>query len=309
VKIAVMGRGGVGGYLGARLAVRGQEVVFIARGEHLRAIRERGLVVHSHYEEFHVNPARATDNPGDVGPVGLVLFCVKTWDTEAAARAVRPMVGPGTAVLSFQNGVDNEEKLAAILGPEHVMGGVAYLMSTVAAPGVIQQSGALTRLVFGEPDGRASPRAQAFLAACQTAGIEAELTAEIQGALWTKFVFLCALGGVTSLVRAPLGPILRDPEARKLFIACMEEVSAVGRARGVRLAADIVQRQLALAEELPPGFTSSMHKDLERGGRLELDSLAGAVVRLGRELEMDTPVNRFIHAALKLHAEGKVEKR
>ncbi len=304
MKIAVMGTGGVGGYFGGRLAASGQDVTFIARGDHLRAIRELGLLVRSHRGDFRVAPAQATDDPAAVGPVDAVMFCVKMWDTEAAAELVRPMVAWDTGIVSFQNGVDNEERLAAILGPEHVLGGVAYVMSGVAEPGVIQQSGPMAKLVFGELHGTATPRAEALLAACHGAGIEAELTAEVHRALWTKFLFLCALSGMTTLARSPIGPILQDPDTRQMFIDCMREVEAVARARGIDLPPGILEEQTAFADSRPPEFTSSMYLDLERGNRMELEWLSGAVVRLGRELGVPTPVNRLIYAALKLYAGG-----
>ena len=305
MKIAVMGTGGVGGYFGGRLAASGQDVTFIARGDHLRAIRELGLLVRSHRGDFRVAPAQATDDPAAVGPVDAVMFCVKVWDTEAAAELVRPMVARDTGIVSFQNGVDNEERLAAILGPEHVLGGVAYVMSGVAEPGVIQQSGPMAKLVFGELHGIVTPRAEALLAACHGAGIEAELTAEVHRALWTKFLFLCALSGMTTLARSPIGPILQDPDTRQMFIDCMREVEAVARARGIDLPPDILEEQTAFADSRPPEFTSSMYLDLERGNRMELEWLSGAVVRLGRELGVPTPVNQLIYAALKLYAGGR----
>ena len=305
MKIAVMGTGGVGGYFGGRLAASGQDVTFIARGDHLRAIREQGLLVRSHRGDFRVAPAQATDDPTAVGPVDAVMFCVKMWDTEAAAELVRPMVAGNTGIVSFQNGVDNEERLAAILGPEHVLGGVAYVMSGIAEPGVIQQSGPLAKLVFGELHGAASPRAEALLAACREAGIEAELTADVHRALWTKFLFLCALSGMTTLARSPIGPVLQDPDTRRMFIDCMREVESVARARGIDLPLGILEEQTAFADSRPPGFTSSMYLDLERGNRMELEWLSGAVVRLGRELGVPTPVNRLIYTALKLQAGGR----
>jgi 2-dehydropantoate 2-reductase len=305
MKIAVMGAGGVGGYFGGRLAASGQDVTFIARGEHLRAIQERGLRVESHDGGFLVAPAQATDDPSRVGPVDLVIFCVKMWDTDSAGELVRPMIGPGTGVVSFQNGVDNEERLAAILGPQHVLGGVAYVMSGIAEPGVVRQRGPLARLLFGELDGDASPRAKAFLEACRGASIDAELTPAIQRALWTKFLFLCAFSGMTTLTRTTIGPILQDPDNRQMFVACMREVEAVARARGVDLAPGVMEEQTAFADARPPEFTSSMYLDLERGDRLELEWLSGAVTRMGRELGIRTPTNQFIYAALKLHAGGK----
>ncbi|HZT08851.1 MAG TPA: 2-dehydropantoate 2-reductase, partial [Chloroflexota bacterium] len=214
-------------------------------------------------------------------------------------------VGEGTAVISFQNGVENEDVLATVLGSTHVLGGLAYVTSTIASPGVIEQRGETARIVFGELDGRESPRAQGFLAACRGAGINAELSRDIAGAIWTKFLYICAFSGVCTLTRQPLGPVLADPDTRDLFVTCMNEVAAVARARGVRLADDVVSRQLALADSYGAALKPSMLVDLERGNRLEAEWLNGAVARLGRQAGVEAPVNRFIFTALKLLAEGQ----
>ncbi|MFQ5795888.1 MAG: 2-dehydropantoate 2-reductase [Candidatus Bipolaricaulia bacterium] len=299
----VMGTGGVGGYFGGRLASYGEDVTFIARGEHLHAIREHGLQVYSpHHGDLVVKPAQVTDDPREAGPVDLVMLSVKSWDTEEAGKALQPVVRDNTAVISFQNGVDNEEKLSAILGRQHVMGGAAYVESTISEPGVIHQQSAMAKLVFGELDGRVTPRAEAFLNAYQNAGIDAELSTNIQTELWSKFLFICALSGMTSLIRTPIGPILQDPDTRQMFADCMREVKAVARAQGISLPEGIVEERLTFADRLLPEMKSSMQRDLERGHRLELDALNGTVVRLGRELGVDVPVNHFIYAALKLHA-------
>lgn len=302
---AVMGAGGVGGYFGARLAAAGCEVSFIARGAHLAALREKGLEVRSPLGDVTVHPVRATDDPAEIGPVDVVLFTVKLYDTESAGAAVRPLIGDDTAVVSLQNGVDAEERLAAILGPEHVMGGVAGIAAVIEEPGVIRHGGTFAWLQFGELDGRRSARAEALLAACQAAGIDAELSEHIERHIWRKFVFLAALSAVTCLARLPMGALQADPDARALVRDAMSEVARVAEAKGVDLGADIVDVTLGLFDGLPAGMKTSMQQDLERGNRLEVDSLSGAVVRMGAELGIDVPVHRTAYAVLKLHAEGR----
>ncbi|MEE8560014.1 MAG: 2-dehydropantoate 2-reductase [Alphaproteobacteria bacterium] len=305
MKIAVMGAGGVGGYYGARLAAAGEEVAFIARGAHLAAIRARGLRVESARGDVHIHPAFATEDAAEVGPVDVVPFAVKLWDTEAAGAAVRPLLGPGTAVISLQNGVVAEERLSDILGREHVMGGVSIIFSSIVEPGVIRHTGAVARLIFGELDGARSARAEAFLAACRRARLDVRLSTNIEKDLWEKFVYLVALSGLTSLKRSPLGPILEDPESRAMFKAAIAEAVAVARAQGVPLAPDVVETLLAMSEGLPGEVRSSMLDDLERGARLELPWLSGAVVRMGRALGVETPVHNLIVDVLERHAMGR----
>jgi 2-dehydropantoate 2-reductase len=304
MKIAVVGTGGVGGYFGGRLATAGEDVTFIARGSHLEAMQANGLRVSSHHGDFVVHPIQATHDPSKVGPVDVVMVAVKLWDVEAVGDSIGPMLGAETGVISFQNGVDAEEMLAARVGWEHVVGGIAYITASIAGPGQIEQIGAAARLVVGEMDGRESPRVEAFAEACRHAGIDVAVSADVQKELWTKFVYICALSGVTTLTRSTIGPIMNDPDTRQLFQSCLEEVAAVARAKDVRLDSDVVQRHLAWAEGLPPGARSSMLVDLERGNRLEVPWLNGTVARLGAELGVDTPTNRFIYRALKLHASG-----
>ncbi len=306
MKIAIMGSGGVGGYFGARLAEAGDDVAFIARGAHLEAIRRDGLRVLSPLGDVHIRPAAATDDPAEIGPVDVVLFAVKLWDTEAAAAAVRPLLGPATgaptAVISLQNGVEAEDILARVLGAAHVAGGVAHVSAAIEAPGVIRHHNPLARLTFGELDGRPSPRTGALLEACRRAGIDAGLSDDIRRDIWEKFVFLVAFSGVTTLARLAVGPILGDPDGRAFFRALMAETVDVGRAAGVGLEAGAVDRLMAFAGGLDPAMKSSMLMDLERGSRLELDWLSGAVVRMGGRLGVAVPANAVVYAALKPHA-------
>ena len=305
MKIAVMGSGGVGGYFGARLAQSGADVTFVARGAHGAAIRERGLRVYSPNGDVLVQPAKAASDPSGIGPVDIVMFCVKLWDVESAAEACKPLIGSDTAVICFQNGVDAEERAAGVLGPEHVAGGVAAIAALIEEPGTIRHTGTMAWLKYGELDGRASPRLDAFAEACGKAGFEASVSPDITADIWRKFAFLAPLAGATAATRMPIGPILADADTRRLFADLIAETVAVGRAKGARLEDGIEDKQLAFAEGLPGEMKASMLGDLERGNRLELPWLTGAVVRLGRELGVPTPVSAFVHTILKLHAEGK----
>jgi 2-dehydropantoate 2-reductase len=305
MRIAVMGSGGVGGYLGGRLAMSGQDVAFIARGAHLAAIRAHGLRIESALGDAKVQPASASDDPASVGPVDLVIFAVKLYDTEAAAAASRPLVGPATGVVTFQNGVDSPEVLARILGREHVVGGVAQIASVVAEPGVIKHTGTMARFAVGELDGRASARIATLAAALRTAALDHAVSDAIQRDIWAKMVFLATFAGLTALMRLPIGPIRGDPETRALYQAGLAEALAVARARGIALPQDFVATTLARTDQLPAAMKSSMLEDLERGKRLELAWLSGAIVRMGRELGVATPIHGFIATGLKLHAGGR----
>jgi 2-dehydropantoate 2-reductase len=304
MKIAVMGTGGVGGYFGTRLALGGSDVAFVARGAQLAAMREHGLRVRSAGGDLHLAPVRATDDPREIGPVDLVLFGVKLWDTSAAAEAIRPLLGLDTAVVSFQNGVVKDDILMETLGRRAVIGGVCYIAATIAEPGVIVHTGTMQRLVFGEYDGTRSARVELFEAACRQAGIDAEVSADITRALWEKFVFLVAFSAVTSTTRRPIGAVRAHPQTRRLLAAAMQEVVDVGRAQGVALAPDFVADRLGFADQLPVTMTSSMANDLERGNRLEVPWLSGDVARRGAALGVPTPVNGTLFDVLSIAADG-----
>lgn len=303
MRIAVMGTGGVGGYFGAKLAAGGCDVTFIARGAQLRAIRDRGLVIESEVAPLRLERAAATDDPASVAPPEIILFCVKLWDVEEAARAMRPMVGEATAVIPLQNGIDSGQRIAAIVGHGPVMGGVAHISATVTAPGVIRHTGKLQRLTFGEMDGRRSARAEAFLEACTRAGIDGRISTRIEEAVWDKFIFLVAFSGMTALIRIGIGPIREDAETFAMFRAAMEEALAVARAKGVAFGYEPIGQWVKAIAAMPHDYRSSMLEDLERGRRLELPWLSGAVAAMGEQLGVATPVNRFIATALKLHAD------
>jgi 2-dehydropantoate 2-reductase len=303
MRIAVMGSGGLGGYFGARLSQGGAEVHFIARGQHLQALRDGGLRIEGP-EPMHLPRVSASDDPGSIGAVDLVMFCVKLWDTETALEQIRPLVGPQTAIVSFQNGVLKDQALQAAFGRPAVMGGVGYVATTIERPGVIRQTGPMQRLLFGEFDGSRSARGEAFLAACLAGGIQAELSLDIEREIWQKFVFLAGLSGTTTTIRKPIGPIRDNPQTRAFLLDVMREVVAVGRAHGVSLAEDYAEVRLKLADDVAADMTSSMHHDLERGSRLEVRWLAGAVVELGQKKGVPTPLNRAIADILALHAGG-----
>jgi 2-dehydropantoate 2-reductase len=304
MKIAVMGTGGVGGYFGTRLALGGSDVAFVARGAQLAAMREHGLRVRSAGGDLHLAPVRATDDPREIGPVDLVLFGVKLWDTAAAAAAIRPIVTGDAMVVSLQNGVVKDDILMETLGRRAVIGGVCYIAATIAEPGVIVHTGTMQRLVFGEYDGTRSARVELFEAACRQAGIDAEVSADITRALWEKFVFLVAFSAVTATTRRPIGAVRAHPQTRRLLAAAMQEVVDVGRAQGVALAPDFVADRLRFADQLPVTMTSSMANDLERGNRLEVPWLSGDVARRGAAVGVPSPVNGTLFDVLSIAADG-----
>ena len=306
MKIVMMGSGGVGGFFGALLAKAGFDVGFVARGAHLAAMRSGGLKIERPgKDDLNVEKIRASDDPASLGPADIVIISVKLWDTEQAAEAIRPLVGPRTAVLSLQNGVARDDILRRAFGEAAVMGGVAYVAAVISAPGVIRQTGAMQRIVFGEYDGRESERARFLRDALQKSGVTAELTGDVRRAIWEKYAFLVAMSGATAVIRASIGPILADPHARAFFQELMREAAAVARAQGVALPENFVETRMAAAAALPADMSASMRHDLERGNRLELDWLSGGVVALGGQLGVPTPANRAVRDILALHAAGR----
>ncbi len=304
MRIAVIGAGGIGAPLGASLATAGHDVSFVARGAHLAGMRANGLRVEGDRGETMLRPVQASDDPATIGPVDLVLFCVKLWDVETAGEQIRPLIGPETAVVPLQNGVDASERLAPILGVAHVMGGVALVTGSIVAPGVVRQTGKHHRMTFGELDGRITPRAERIRDACAAAGIEVTLSPDIQLTRWEKFIALTATSGLCALARRPIGPLRDDPDIWPLFDVAMQEVVDVGRACGVAFAANVLDPWRAFIAGVPPGWTPSMAVDLMAGNRLELPWLAGRVVQLGRAHGVPTPVNAVVYAGLKPFADG-----
>lgn len=305
MKIAIMGTGGVGGYFGAKLALGGSDVHFIARGAHLAAIRRDGLRVQSPLGDLHLPAPSATDAPADIGPVDVVILGVKLWDTESAAEAIRPLVGASTMVVSLQNGVAKDEILGAALGQQAVVGGVCYIAAGIDAPGVIGHYGTMQKLVFGEYGGQRSERVERFHQACVQAGIDAEISADIAKVIWEKFVFLVGLSASTASTRSPIGVVRSQPGARRLLESVMQETVNVGLAEGVQLAPDFAQNRLQFCDQLPAEMTASMLRDLEKGNRLEVQWLSGDVARRGARLGVATPYNQAVADILSVHAQGQ----
>ncbi len=305
MKIAVMGAGGVGGYFGARLAQAGEDVTFIARGAHLAAMRANGLRVEGDTTRFTLPRVQATDDPAQVGPVELVLLAIKAYDLERAVRQMQPLIGPRTAVLPLLNGADIAERIGAVLGEGHVLGGVALISARIAEPGVIRQMGPLNKIVFGELSGEVTPRSEAIRDTLQHARIQAELTRQIRSEIWKKFLFITAGGGVCAVTGSLLGAVLADPDTRALYAGCIEEVAAVARALRVPLPESAVADTLRFSDAVPKETRTSMLLSLELGQQLELEILNGTVARMGRELGVPTPINQFITTALKLRASGR----
>ena len=299
-----MGAGGVGGYFGARLQQAGHEVVFFARGRHLEALRSEGLKLKSPLGDLHLQ-VDAMDDPGKSRPVDVVLFAVKLWDTESAAERLRPIVGPQTVVIPFQNGVESIERLGKILGPEHVMGGAAYIATRIAAPGVIEQTGSMLRLLFGPVLTAQKAMAEELFHVFKTSNIQAELSDDVVRAVWEKFVFLVGVSGATALSRAPIGVVRADPDLRWLLEAAMRETWSLGVARGVALADDYVAGRMAYVETMHPEMRASLLHDLEAGNRLEAPWLCGAVARMSEQAGLAAPVNRAIFAALTPYVAGR----
>jgi 2-dehydropantoate 2-reductase len=304
MRIAVVGAGGVGAGFGAALAKAGADVTFIARGAHLAAMKSAGLKIESPRGDSHLVPTEATDDPATVGPVDVVLFCVKLWDVESAGQHIKPLVGPGTAVIPLQNGIDAPERLLPILGKGAVMGGVAQISASIVAPGVVRQVGTFMRMIFGELDGSPSKRGEVLLALCHKAGFDATLSDQILTELWMKFILLATNASVVAVARQPIGRLRDDPDMRPQFVAAYNEVIAVGRARGVKLPADTLDKMLAFNAGAPPTMKPSMVLDLERGNRIELPWLGGKVVELGHQLGVPTPAHSLMYAALKPYVMG-----
>lgn len=303
MKIVVIGSGGTGGYFGAKLARAGHDVTFVARGAHLEAMQQNGLRIHSAVEGDWAVPAQARATLEGQACADMVLFCVKSCDTEEAAELARPVIGPATGVLSLQNGLDNEDKLARILGAGHVLGGVSYVFSNIEAPGIIAHH-QLGKIVFGELNGLPSGRASAFLAACTDAAIAVELVPHIRRTLWEKFVFLTALAGTTTLTRLPVKFVREVPETRRLWQLQVEELLQLAKADDVNLGEDMLQKCVNFLESLAPANYSSLYQDLANGRRLELDALHGYAVQLGVRHGVPTPTLFAVYAGLRPYLAG-----
>lgn len=310
MRIAVFGTGGVGGYFGGRLAQAGEDVVFIGRGEHLQALRSKGLRVDSPDGDFKVFPCQAVDDPQEVGPVDSVIMGVKAWQVGQAAEAMRPLIGPETFVVPLQNGVEAPSELAGVLSREHVFGGFCYIVSFIEGPGHIRHGGMKPYVAFGELDNRPSSRGQRLLDAFSQAGVTAEIPADIHAAMWGKFLFIASLSGVGAVTRAPAGVMRTLPETRRMLEDAVKEIAAVAKARKIILKDDAVSATMAVIDGLPPQTTASMQRDIMEGRPSELSSQNGAVVRLGREVGELAPLNQFIYSSLlplEMKARGEVQ--
>ena len=304
VKIAMMGAGAVGGYYGARLAQAGHDVSFVARGAHAEAMLQRGLRVESELGDVDLHSAHVVTNASRIGPVDLVVVAVKLWDTESAARAILPWMGAGTVVVSLQNGVDKDDVIAGIVGREHVLGGVTYILVHRTEPGVIVHSGRLQRILVGELDGGRSARADGVVEAFAAGGADAAASHDIRRDTWEKFAFLAANSAVTAVTRETIGVLRAHPATRALLRDAMLEVAALARAEGIAIADDFVDGRMRFIDTLPPDGRASMAQDLLRGARLELDWLSGAVVRRAERAGIPAPVHAVLYAALAPFAAG-----
>ncbi len=298
MKIAVMGTGGTGGYYGGLLAKQGHEVSFVARGDHLAAIRKNGLQIKSVHGDFIANPARVTDNASDIGTVDLILFCTKTYDTDEAAKIIQPIVGSETVVLSLQNGIDAAERIGKVIGLQHMLAGATWISAAIESPGVIKQVSQFRRMVIGELDGKVTPRLQVVENTFKETGITIERSENIMKILWTKFVFISGVSAFGSLTRLPMGGYRAVPETRARIADLMNEVKSVAEAQGVALDGDVVEKSLKFMDDAAPHIKPSMQVDVEAGKRTELESMIGAIGRKGKGKGVPTPVADLVYALL-----------
>jgi 2-dehydropantoate 2-reductase len=305
MRIAIFGTGGVGGYFGGRLAQAGEDVTFIARGEHLQVMRANGLKVESRTGDFVIFPAQATDDVSEVGEVDLVVVGVKAWQVPEAARAMKPLVGSNTTVVPLQNGVDAAGQLVNELGAERVIGGLCRIVSYVVAPGVIRDAGFKPSIIIGELDNRRTERIARIEDVFRRAGVEITIAADIQVALWTKLLFIASFSGVGAVADAPAGVIRSDPKWRAQMISAMDEIYALAHARGIELPPNSIDTVMAAVDALPEDATSSMHRDIAAGKPSELESQNGAIVRMARESGVDAPTHTLIYQTLKLRSDSR----
>jgi 2-dehydropantoate 2-reductase len=311
MKIAVMGAGGMGGWFGAKLVAAGNEVVFIARGAHLEALRSNGLTV-SGAESLHLIDIVATDRPADIGPVDAVLFCVKLYDTEPAAKAIIPLLGPNTCVVTVQNGVESADRIGRVIGDGRTLAGAAYFPANIAAPGEIAYVGRIAgkpHIAFGEPGAGPSERAHVLADTYRAAGIDADVCDDTDSMIWEKFCLVSGTSAATALTRQTVGSVRSDPDTRWMLQEAIGEAARVGRKLGIALPDDVESRTLSFIDNNPPNGKSSQLIDLERGRRLELEGLSGAVIRLGRQTGIPTPVHCTVYAALKPFIDGASESQ
>jgi 2-dehydropantoate 2-reductase len=299
MRIAIFGTGGIGGYFGGRLAQAGADVVFIARGEHLQAIRQNGLKVDSIKGDFVIKPAQATDKPEEVGIVDVVLVTVKAWQISDAAKYMKPMVGPETFVLPLQNGVGAPSQLAKILGYEHVLGGLCGLISYIVGPGHVCHAGADPYIRFGELDNTQSDRTERLQTIFdRTPGITANIPSDINAAMWQKFLLIAPWSGLGAITRTPIGVFRSQSGTRQMLEQTMIEIHDVARARNINLPGDVIAKTMEFLDAVPSEWTASMQRDIMEEKPSELETQTGAVVRLGQEAGIETPINNFIYQSL-----------
>ncbi|MDC0500915.1 2-dehydropantoate 2-reductase [Burkholderiales bacterium] len=305
MRIVVIGTGGVGGYFGARLTEAGENVTFVARGAHLEAIKSRGLTVYSALGDMHLRDVQCTENTRDIGHADIVMIAVKLWATDEAIQTAKPLLGKNTGIISFQNGILAEESLIAAYSSQHAMGGVANIAALIEEPGVIRHNGNMASLAFGELNNTQSERAQSLLNACSRANIKAEIPDDINRAIWEKYIRLVTMSAMTTLCRMPIGPIRDEVHTRNLLSQILAEIIDVGKAKGLKFSDNVLQEQLDIIDGYPPSMVASMCGDLRRGYPLEVPWFSGTIVRLGKELNIPTPANGFVYAALKLFEHGR----
>ncbi len=305
MRIVVIGTGGVGGYFGARLTEAGENVTFVARGAHLEAIKSRGLTVYSALGDMHLRDVQCTENTRDIGHADIVMIAVKLWATDEAIQTAKPLLGKNTGIISFQNGILAEESLIAAYSSQHAMGGVANIAALIEEPGVIRHNGNMASLAFGELNNTQSERAQSLLTACGRANIKAEIPDDINRAIWEKYIRLVTMSAMTTLCRMPIGPIRDEVHTRNLLSQILAEIIDVGKAKGLKFSDNVLQEQLDIIDGYPPSMVASMCGDLRRGYPLEVPWFSGTIVRLGKELNIPTPANGFVYAALKLFEHGR----
>ncbi len=304
MRIAVIGAGGVGGYFGGLLAREGHKVTFVARGEHGATLRRTGLRVHSVHGDFEL-PVSCVETPGEAGTADIVLFCVKSYDTGATATAIAPLLHERSIVVSLQNGIENAGEIAGLVGPACVLTGLVWVESTIAAPGVISQTSRVRRVAIGPHDGTSGASAEAVTALLASAGADAEAHADIRPILWDKLLFISSVSGITCVTRSSLGPIMATPAARELLVQALDEARRVANAGGVALDQTNVDAALDLCVNLGSDFKTSMLRDLERGRRLEVNALSGAIVRAAHRSGIRAPIHEFICGALAIVAGGR----
>ena len=297
MKFVVVGAGGVGGYFGGKLAMKGEDVWFVARGQHLAAMQQKGLRIEDGDQTFVIPPGRMVATPDEAGKADVILFCVKSYDTETAASSLSGIVTSDSIVLCLQNGVDNEEKIQKVLPKAVIFGGASYIYATITAPGVITRPGGPKRIVFGPINGE-DPRSSALRDTMRNAGVDVRLTNDVTAALWTKFIFISAVGGVTAMTRLTLGELLSVPETRDLLQGAMKETESIARALRVNVQENVIEKMFETLKSMETNTYSSMYHDLVNGKPIEVEAFSGVLLRYGEQLGIPTPIHRTVYAAL-----------